>query len=233
MAYQKFEIPEGKQQEQLRNITIREAKKAQSGDWQIKIEIPDFSTNLGNYYETSFCKQIEGFVPADEINASYKIMVKRDKLRSDKDGNPKSGDYDDHYWHFVNWSSRQKSQDADATYTSVTPNSPSVTPTTPATTNNQKPSVQQSDDFRIQDRQARARNSREAIAKDIIVAAISKVDSITPTKAIVLMNMVGIGADLIEGKVQLNEALKNIEKSTNDLHAVIEEVLSDDAMKQV
>lgn len=233
MAYQKFEIPEGKQQEQLRDIIIREAKKAQSGDWQLKIEIPDFSTQLGNYTETSFCKQIEGFNPPDEINKTYKIMVKRDKLRSDKDGNPKTGDYDDHFWHFINWATRkekvgepQNRQEVKAKEDSSDKLFPSnnTTPAKPADT---------PPDFREQDRQARARNSREAIAKDIIVAAISKVNSVTPTKAIVLMNLVRIGADLIAGTLTLNEALKNIEKETNDLHAIIEEILGDDVMKSV
>ena len=89
------------------------------------------------------------------------------------------------------------------------------------------------DDFRELDRQARARNSREAIAKDIIVASINKVDSVTPTKAIVLMNLVGIGADLIEGKTQLNDALKSIEHDTNEIHSLMTEILGSEEMKGV
>ena len=55
----------------------------------------------------------------------------------------------------------------------------------------------------------------------------------TPVKAIVLMNLVSIGADMIEGKVSLNEALKSVESETQNIHAIIEEVLSDEALKGV
>ena len=47
------------------------------------------------------------------------------------------------------------------------------------------------------------------------------------------MNLVGIGADLIEGKTQLNDALKSIEHDTNEIHALMTEILGSEEMKGV
>ena len=227
MAYERIELQTGQHQTQLRNVVIKEVKTAQSGDWQMKISIPDFSGKY-DHNETVFAKKTEGFDP--KPNDTYKAMVSRDSLKSDKDGNAKSGDYDDHYWHTVDWTTRQIAE--------------AVAEVNPEPQNNATKSVYEKvtsgkaitvavDDFRELDRQARARNSREAIAKDIIVASINKVDSVTPTKAIVLMNLVGIGADLIEGKTQLNDALKSIEHDTNEIHALMTEILGSEEMKGV
>ena len=210
MAYERIQLQTGQHQEQLRNIVIKEVKTAQSGDWQMKINIPDFSGKF-DHTETVFAKQTEGFNP--KPNDAYKVMVKRDSLKSDKDGNAKSGDYDDHYWHSVDWTTRQVAE----AVAEVTPE-PQNNTTKPANTS--RATTVAVDDFREMDRQARARNSREAIAKDIIVASINKVDSVTPTKAIVLMNLVSIGADLIQGKIELNDALKTIEHDTDEIHAL-------------
>ena len=193
----------------------------------MKINIPDFSGKF-DHTETVFAKQTEGFNP--KPNDAYKVMVKRDSLKSDKDGNARSGDYDDHYWHSVDWTTRQVAE--------------AVAEVTPEPQNNTTKSVYEKvtsgkaitvavDDFREMDRQARARNSREAIAKDIIVASINKVDSVTPTKAIVLMNLVSIGADLIQGKIELNDALKTIEHDTNEIHALMTEIMGSAEMKGV
>ena len=233
MAYERIELQTGQHQTQLRNVVIKEVKTAQSGDWQMKISIPDFSGKY-DHNETVFAKKTEGFDP--KPNDTYKAMVSRDSLKSDKDGNAKSGDYDDHYWHTVDWTTRQIAE------VQATDNSDELF--TPEPQNNTTKSVYEKvtsgkaitvavDDFRELDRQARARNSREAIAKDIIVASINKVDSVTPTKAIVLMNLVGIGADLIEGKTQLNDALKSIEHDTNEIHALMTEILGSEEMKGV
>ena len=227
MAYERIELQTGQHQTQLRNVVIKEVKTAQSGDWQMKISIPDFSGKY-DHNETVFAKKTEGFDP--KPNDTYKAMVSRDSLKSDKDGNAKSGDYDDHYWHTVDWTTRQIAE--------------AVAEVNPEPQNNATKSVYEKvtsgkaitvavDDFRELDRQARARNSREAIAKDIIVASINKVDSVTPTKAIVLMNLVGIGADLIEGKTQLNDALKSIEHDTNEIHSLMTEILGSEEMKGV
>ena len=43
MAYERIELQTGQHQTQLRNVVIKEVKTAQSGDWQMKISIPDFS----------------------------------------------------------------------------------------------------------------------------------------------------------------------------------------------
>ena len=227
MAYERIELQTGQHQTQLRNVVIKEVKTAQSGDWQMKISIPDFSGKY-DHTETVFAKKTEGFDP--KPNDTYKAMVSRDSLKSDKDGNAKSGDYDDHYWHTVDWTTRQIAE--------------AVAEVNPEPQNNTTKSVYEKvtsgkaitvavDDFRELDRQARARNSREAIAKDIIVASINKVDSVTPTKAIVLMNLVGIGADLIEGKIELNDALKSIEHDTNEIHSLMTEILGSEEMKGV
>ena len=227
MAYERIQLQTGQHQEQLRNIVIKEVKTAQSGDWQMKINIPDFSGKF-DHTETVFAKQTEGFNP--KPNDAYKVMVKRDSLKSDKDGNAKSGDYDDHYWHSVDWTTRQVAE--------------AVAEVNPEPQNNTTKSVYEKvtsgkaitvavDDFREMDRQARARNSREAIAKDIIVASINKVDSVTPTKAIVLMNLVSIGADLIQGKIELNDALKTIEHDTDEIHALMTEIMGSAEMKKV
>lgn len=232
MAYERIELQTGQHQTQLRNVVIKEVKTAQSGDWQMKISIPDFSGKY-DHNETVFAKKTEGFDP--KPNDTYKAMVSRDSLKSDKDGNAKSGDYDDHYWHTVDWTTRQI---AEVQTTEVqTTDSPTelFEPQNNATkpTNTGRSITVAVDDFRELDRQARARNSREAIAKDIIVASINKVDSVTPTKAIVLMNLVGIGADLIEGKTQLNDALKSIEHDTNEIHSLMTEILGSEEMKGV
>ena len=227
MAYERIQLQTGQHQEQLRNIVIKEVKTAQSGDWQMKINIPDFSGKF-DHTETVFAKQTEGFNP--KPNDAYKVMVKRDSLKSDKDGNAKSGDYDDHYWHSVDWTTRQVAE--------------AVSEVNPEPQNNTTKSVYEKvtsgkaitvavDDFRVLDRNARARNSREAIAKDIIVASINKVDSVTPTKAIVLMNLVSIGADLIQGKIELNDALKTIEHDTDEIHALMTEIMGSAEMKKV
>ena len=47
------------------------------------------------------------------------------------------------------------------------------------------------------------------------------------------MNLVGIGADLIEGKTQLNDALKSIEHDTNEIHSLMTEILGSEEMKGV
>ena len=229
MAYERIELQTGQHQTQLRNVVIKEVKTAQSGDWQMKISIPDFSGKY-DHNETVFAKKTEGFDP--KPNDTYKAMVSRDSLKSDKDGNAKSGDYDDHYWHTVDWTTRQiaEVQATDNSDELFTPE-PQNNATKP--TNTSRSITVAVDDFRELDRQARARNSREAIAKDIIVASINKVDSVTPTKAIVLMNLVGIGADLIEGKTQLNDALKSIEHDTNEIHALMTEILGSEEMKGV
>ena len=227
MAYERIQLQTGQHQEQLRNIVIKEVKTAQSGDWQMKINIPDFSGKF-DHNETVFAKQTEGFNP--KPNDAYKVMVKRDSLKTDKDGNARSGDYDDHYWHSVDWTTRQVAE--------------AVAEVNPEPQNNTTKSVYEKvtsgkaitvavDDFREMDRQARARNSREAIAKDIIVASINKVDSVTPTKAIVLMNLVSIGADLIQGKIELNDALKTIEHDTSEIHALMTEIMGSAEMKKV
>ena len=223
MAYKKFDLEEGQREEKLRDVIIREVKQAKSGDWQMKVEIPDFSTQFANHAETVFVKKTESWNPSTEINKGYKVMVKRDSLKSDKDGNAKSGEYNDHFWHVVDFSTRQDAG------TQSEPAPPIFEDKTPGVA----PVIAPSSDFREEDRQARARNSREAIAKDIIVASINKVDSVTPVKAIVLMNLVSIGADMIEGKISLNDALKSVESETQDIHAIIEEVLSDNALKGV
>jgi len=228
MAYERIQLQTGQHQEQLRNIVIKEVKTAQSGDWQMKINIPDFSGKF-DHTETVFAKQTEGFNP--KPNDAYKVMVKRDSLKSDKDGNAKSGDYDDHYWHSVDWTTRQVAE-APA---EVNPEPQNNTTSKPVNTKSSsgKAITVAIDDFRELDRQARARNSREAIAKDIIVASINKVDSVTPTKAIVLMNLVSIGADLIQGKIELNDALKTIEHDTDEIHALMTEILGSAEMKKV
>ena len=229
MAYERIQLQTGQHQEQLRNIVIKEVKTAQSGDWQMKINIPDFSGKF-DHTETVFAKQTEGFNP--KPNDAYKVMVKRDSLKSDKDGNAKSGDYDDHYWHSVDWTTRQVAevQATDNSGELFTPE-PQTNTTKPANTS--RATTVAVDDFRELDRQARARNSREAIAKDIIVASINKVDSVTPTKAIVLMNLVSIGADLIQGKIELNDALKTIEHDTDEIHALMTEIMGSAEMKKV
>lgn len=229
MAYERIQLQTGQHQEQLRNIVIKEVKTAQSGDWQMKINIPDFSGKF-DHTETVFAKQTEGFNP--KPNDAYKVMVKRDSLKSDKDGNAKSGDYDDHYWHSVDWTTRQVAevQATDNSGELFTPE-PQNNTTKPANTS--RATTVAVDDFRELDRQARARNSREAIAKDIIVASINKVDSVTPTKAIVLMNLVSIGADLIQGKIELNDALKTIEHDTDEIHALMTEIMGSAEMKKV
>ena len=231
MAYERIQLQTGQHQEQLRNIVIKEVKTAQSGDWQMKINIPDFSGKF-DHTETVFAKQTEGFNP--KPNDAYKVMVKRDSLKTDKDGNAKSGDYDDHYWHSVDWTTRQVAEAvAEVNPDPIFDPIPEVTPVATATTNSGIAYVQPIDDFRVLDRNARARNSREAIAKDIIVASINKVDSVTPTKAIVLMNLVSIGADLIQGKIELNDALKTIEHDTDEIHALMTEILGSAEMKKV
>ena len=233
MAYERIQLQTGQHQAQLRNVVIKEVKTAQSGDWQMKISIPDFSGKY-DHNETVFAKKTEGFDP--KPNDTYKAMVSRDSLKSDKDGNAKSGDYDDHYWHSVDWTTRQVAE------VQATDNANEPTPvydgsdfinnaTKPANTG--KAITVAVDDFRELDRQARARNSREAIAKDIIVASINKVDSVTPTKAIVLMNLVSIGADLIQGKIELNDALKTIEHDTSEIHALMTEIMGSAEMKGV
>tara|TARA_R110000824_G_scaffold126285_1_gene285783 strand:+ start:525 stop:1199 length:675 start_codon:yes stop_codon:yes gene_type:complete len=224
MAYERIELQTGQHQEQLRNIVIKEVKTAQSGDWQMKISIPDFSGKY-DHIETVFAKQMEGFNP--KVNDAYKVMVKRDSLKTDKDGNQKSGEYADHYWHNVDWGTRQLGE-----VVNEVNNAPISTPTA---TNTVKAVINPVaiDDFRVLDRNARARNSREAIAKDIIVASINKVDSVTPTKAIVLMALVSKGADLIEGKQTLNQVLKSIEHDTNEIHELMTEILGSEEMKQV
>ena len=228
MAYERIELQTGQHQTQLRNVVIKEVKTAQSGDWQMKISIPDVSGKY-DHAETVFAKKTEGFDP--KPNDTYKAMVSRDSLKSDKDGNAKSGDYDDHYWHTVDWTTRQSIGQATETSDELFTPEPQNNATKP--TNTGRAITVAVDDFRELDRQARARNSREAIAKDIIVASINKVDSVTPTKAIVLMNLVGIGADLIEGKTQLNDALKSIEHDTNEIHALMTEILGSEEMKGV
>ena len=229
MAYERIQLQTGQHQEQLRNIVIKEVKTAQSGDWQMKINIPDFSGKF-DHTETVFAKQTEGFNP--KPNDAYKVMVKRDSLKSDKDGNAKSGDYDDHYWHSVDWTTRQVAE-VQATDNSVELFTPEPQNNTTKPANTSRATTVAVDDFRELDRQARARNSREAIAKDIIVASINKVDSVTPTKAIVLMNLVSIGADLIQGKIELNDALKTIEHDTDEIHALMTEILGSAEMKKV
>jgi len=224
MAYERIELQTGQHQTQLRNVVIKEVKIAQSGDWQMKISIPDFSGKF-DHSETVFAKKTEGFEP--KVGDTYKAMVSRDSLKSDKDGNAKSGDYDDHYWHTVDWTTRQIGE-VQTTDSSTELFEPQNNATKPANS-----VVSDTSDFRELDRQARARNSREAIAKDIIVASINKVDSVTPTKAIVLMNLVAIGADLIEGKTQLNDALKTIEHDTNEIHTLMSEILGSQEMKTV
>ena len=47
------------------------------------------------------------------------------------------------------------------------------------------------------------------------------------------MNLVAIGADLIEGKTQLNDALKTIEHDTNEIHTLMSEILGSQEMKTV
>ena len=224
MAYERIQLQTGQHQAQLRNVVIKEVKTAQSGDWQMKISIPDFSGKY-DHNETVFAKKTEGFDP--KPNDTYKAMVSRDSLKSDKDGNAKSGDYDDHYWHTVDWTTRQiaEVQTTDSPTELFEPQNNATKPANSV--------VSDTSDFRELDRQARARNSREAIAKDIIVASINKVDSVTPTKAIVLMNLVSIGADLIQGKIELNDALKTIEHDTSEIHALMTEIMGSAEMKGV
>tara|TARA_R100001244_G_scaffold123269_1_gene92916 strand:+ start:1360 stop:2058 length:699 start_codon:yes stop_codon:yes gene_type:complete len=231
MAYERIQLQTGQHQEQLRNVVIKEIKTAQSGDWQMKINIPDFSGKF-DHNETVFGKKTEGFDP--KVGNAYKVMVKRDSLKTDKDGNVRSGDYDDHYWHSADWTTRQIAEAvAEVNPDPIFDPIPEGTPVATATTNSGKTYVQPIDDFRVLDRNARARNSREAIAKDIIVASINKVDSVTPTKAIVLMALVSKGADLIEGKQTLNDVLKSIEHDTDEIHALMSEILGSAEMKSV
>ena len=47
------------------------------------------------------------------------------------------------------------------------------------------------------------------------------------------MNLVSIGADLIQGKIELNDALKTIEHDTSEIHALMTEIMGSAEMKGV